>query len=135
MKEFSRVLSLKDPLGITVYYMLLKSKGERPDMNVKKLYPDTLEIEIREYLLYRNILSPYLDVGAVSHLDTFLMYYFNRKLQIFVDDEKKKGEEAGAAISKFCDAYEIFETDISFEALKKAEYRYRIDKLNSLKIN
>lgn len=118
---------------MTVYYMLLKSKRESPNASLENIYQDTLEIEIPEHLIYKRIVTTHLDIEAVTHFNSLLLYFFNRKLLGFVNNEKNRGVEYGTSISKFCEEYEILETDISFETLRKAVYRHRKENMNSLK--
>jgi hypothetical protein len=129
LKEFPGVLSLKDPLGIVVYHMLKNSKGDRPDDLIRETFNSTLYIEVKEFYLLRKYISPYLDRNSIAHLDTVLDHYFKRDMFRFVDAEALKGVERRIAIDKFCEMYGIYENDIGFDTLKKAEYRNRMDRL------
>lgn len=125
-KEFASRLSMKDRLGITIYYMLQKSKGDKPDAELMSKYPALLKFEVAEFYLMRKIISPYLDSQAIIHLDSVLDYDFKRELFRYVNQKAMVGVDRQIAIEEMCDKYDIHNTDISFEALKKAEYRYRL---------
>lgn len=83
------------------------------------------QIEVKEFMLERKYIAPNLTRTFVNQLDTVLDKEFKKDLFHFVHFHVIQGIERKEAIERFCTKFDIHETDISFEALKKAEYRYR----------
>ena len=131
--EFSSTLTFNDPLGIIVYILLTNASENEPDESMRQIYTSSLSIELEEFRLVRKYCSPNLDRQGVVHLDTVLDKLFKRDLFKYVAESHAAGVYREIAIEKFCEQYKIYENEISFEALKKAEYRFRNDKLNCKK--
>ena len=70
-------------------------------------------------------ICPYLTQQGLTHLDRILDADFKRSMYRYVGREVAEGVDRQVAIEAFCELYDILENDISFEALKKADYRYR----------
>ena len=87
------------------------------------------EIQVNEFMLERKYTAPFLTREFANRLDTVLDQEFKKDLFNYVNLMVGKGVERKEAIEHFCNLYDIHESDISFEALKKAEYRYRKEQL------
>lgn len=129
LQEYGIRLSMKDPLGILIWNMLYKRSGDRPDRETLQRYPDKLLFDVPVVYFERKYIGPHLDKSALVHLDVVLDGLFKKELVKQVRRFTDEGMERQLAIEKFCDMYQILENDISFDALKKAEYRARQDEL------
>lgn len=125
-KEFKTKLTMADPMGIMLYYMLKDKKADRYSAELLRKFPDKIELEISQYWIERKWLSPYLTNQGVYHLDTILNDYFKRALVKWISIQVEAGCDRKVAIEQFANHYDILESDISFEGLKKADFRYRI---------
>lgn len=124
-KEFGSRFSYKDSLAITVAYMLRFKDGNRYSDAIVERYPEKLIMEVPQHLLVNKRINPYLSEASIVHLDKLLDDLFKRELFKFVAARVADNIERQVAIELFSDSYNILESDISFEALKKAEFRHR----------
>lgn len=125
IKEFKTRLTFEDPLGIILYYMLRTKTGERYSEHLREKYPEKIVFELPYFMLERKYVTPYLSQQALTHFDRIIDSDFKRSLYRFVARQVSDGVDRQIAIEEFCKLYDILENDISFEALKKADYRYR----------
>jgi len=124
-QKFPPRLTRNDQMGIIVFSMLKNCKFNAESAGSFKEFPCLWQIEVGEFMLERKYIAPHLTKEFVNQLDTILDKEFKKDLYVHVSMLAQKGVERKIAIEKFCEVYNIHEKDISFEALKKAEYRFR----------
>ena len=127
-KEFLGSVVLTDPFGAIVYHFLRNQKAERYAPDVLEKFPVMLPLKISAYKLERKYFNPYLSRESVHDLNRIIESFFKRELCRFVDREAKDGIQINDAIQMFMDRYDIVDADISHEALRRAEYRFRKNK-------
>jgi hypothetical protein len=112
-------------MGVILFSMLRNCKfNADPAYNYEE-FPCYWQIEVKEFMVERKYIAPNLTKDFINQLDTVMDKEFKKDLFYYVNLMVQKGVERKIAIEKFCELYNIHEKDISFEALKKAEYRLR----------
>jgi len=127
--KFPQRLTRNHQMGIIVFSMLQNCKFNKEASSSFKDFPCLWEIQVNEFMLERKYIAPFLTREFANRLDTVLDQEFKKDLFNYVNLMVGKGVERKEAIELFCNLYDIHESDISFEALKKAEYRYRKEQL------
>ncbi len=127
--QFSKVIDNRDTLGILAFNMLRKVvTAERKKFNLA-VYTDSLELEVPAWLLFQKRIRPAMQPSEIEDFNQVIENLFKASLFQFVNTQVQLGKERGIAIEMWMDNYGIYESDITHDALKKAEYRNRQDLL------
>lgn len=123
-------LSLADKMGIWLYGVLSKPLTDRSyDESIKK-YRSTLIVQMSIWQGY--------DLGLSNELTSFQVVMFNKMIEKdfnkdffhYVQTSTLVGVTRTTAITRFMDYYNIIDSDITFDALKK-----KIDRSGKFKKN
>jgi hypothetical protein len=126
LKEFSQRLDLRDPLGIIAHAMLRKPGKAEEMTSVDSRFPAFIELQVPDYMLLRRLIRPCMSKKELEQFNCVLDAMFKRALYQYVQHRVEAGEEKKIAIERWMNNYDILESDITHDALKKSEYRYRL---------
>lgn len=127
-KEYVNTVVLTNPFGAIVYHLLKKEKADKYSEDIIRKFPSSMEMKLAAYKLERKYLNPYLSAQGVHDLNMIIESMFKRELFRYVAAKHAQGIERQDAIQDFMNQYELLDSDVSHEALRRAEWRYRVGK-------
>jgi hypothetical protein len=118
------MVARKDHVGLMLWMLLKKGFQDKSYESMTKQYTETYEVKASENMIYKKGVR-YLSDYATVQFNIFIEHLIHDELHKFVDNELSNGVQQVDAIRNFITKYDLVDTELDYQNLRKSCQRYR----------